>query len=216
NIQLVQVAVQSQWGKAPTPALIWKSIRHKDLSRQVKTFLWKGIHGAHRTGKYWKHIPDCEDREFCQNCGVTELLEHILIECDSPGRGEVWSLVEKMWLKKQDYLPLPSVGGILGCALASFEDENRSKPSGLFGNSCNRLFRIMISESAYLIWKLRNERVIVRVGVPHTTTEIHNRWVRLMNDRLEVDCFLANKTPSAGRKLVSPMLVLQTWSRVLN
>ncbi|KAJ7732106.1 hypothetical protein B0H16DRAFT_1240060, partial [Mycena metata] len=49
-----------------------------------------------------------------------------------------------------------------------------------------------------------------------TTTEIHNRWVRLRNDRLEVDCFLANKTSSAGRKLVSPTLVLQTWSRVLN
>ncbi|KAJ7892964.1 hypothetical protein B0H13DRAFT_1572141, partial [Mycena leptocephala] len=55
------------------------------LSRQVKTFLWKGIHGAHRSGKYWRHIPGFEDCEVSQSCGVTESLEHILLEYSSPG-----------------------------------------------------------------------------------------------------------------------------------
>ncbi|KZT03820.1 uncharacterized protein LAESUDRAFT_658954, partial [Laetiporus sulphureus 93-53] len=46
-------------------------------------------------------------------------------------------------------------GGLLGCALRSFsDDEGRRRPGA------TRLYRILISESTYLIWNLRNERVI--------------------------------------------------------
>ncbi|KAJ7152488.1 hypothetical protein C8R46DRAFT_840141, partial [Mycena filopes] len=106
--------------------------------------------------------------------------------------------------------PPPSLGGILGCGAMMIEAESKAKPSGV-----NRLFRILITESAYLIWLLRNERVIVRDGVPHSEQEIHNRWVHKINDRLEVDQYLANQITQPGKKLVTPSLVLQTWSDVL-
>ncbi|KAJ7670166.1 hypothetical protein DFH06DRAFT_981264, partial [Mycena polygramma] len=137
-------------GKSPTAAAIWKSVRHKDLSRQLKTFLWKAIHGAHRVGKFWTNIPGYEDRATCQSCGELESLEHILFECRCPGQSEIWKLARELWALKLGVMPAPTMGGILGCCLASFESESKSKPSGV-----NRLFRILISESAYLIWKLR-------------------------------------------------------------
>ncbi|KAJ7877275.1 hypothetical protein B0H13DRAFT_1631813 [Mycena leptocephala] len=120
-----------QSGKSPLPAKIWQSIRHKDLSRQIKTFLWKGIYGALHSGKYWRHIPGFEDREMCQSCGVTESLEHILLECTSPGQAEVWNLAGQLWLKKHGQLPDLSLGNILGCCSTTFEVKSKSKPSGV-------------------------------------------------------------------------------------
>ncbi|KAJ7506112.1 hypothetical protein B0H11DRAFT_1616426, partial [Mycena galericulata] len=100
NISLIQTACKASWGTLPTPAKIWKSIRHKDISRQIKTFLWKSIHGAHRVGKFWTNIPGYEERATCQHCGVVESLEHILLECSLPGQSGVWKLVEELWGKK--------------------------------------------------------------------------------------------------------------------
>ncbi|KAJ6523970.1 hypothetical protein DFH09DRAFT_937542, partial [Mycena vulgaris] len=84
------------------------------------------------------------------------------------------------------------------------------KPSGV-----NRLYRIMITESAYLIWKLRNESVIAKDGAAPSENEIHNRWVHAMNERLDVDRFLATEHPGDNPNFISPAIVLRTWSRVL-
>ncbi|KAJ6536993.1 hypothetical protein B0H19DRAFT_962784 [Mycena capillaripes] len=209
NIKLIQDSAKIQWGKTPTVENIWKSVRHKDISRQIRTFLWKAIHGAHRVGKFWEHIPGYEDRALCHFCGETESLEHILFQCQAPGQYEVWKLAGELWKMKFDTMPAPSMGGILGCCLASFESEKKSKPSGV-----NRLFRIVISESAYLIWKFRCERVIGRDGESHSDAEIHNRWVHTLNERLEIDQSMACDYHQ-DKKLVLPSLVLQTWSRTL-
>ncbi|KAJ7079636.1 hypothetical protein B0H15DRAFT_757130, partial [Mycena belliarum] len=112
--------------------------------------LWKGIHGAHRVGKYWEHIPGFENRATCHHCNEMESLEHILFDCRKPGQAEVWKLVEELWAKKSNSPLDKSMGGILGCCLAAFEHEKKAKPSGV-----NRLYRIVISESVYFIWKLR-------------------------------------------------------------
>ncbi|KAJ7924653.1 hypothetical protein B0H13DRAFT_1863693 [Mycena leptocephala] len=104
-----------------------------------------------------------------------------------------------------------SMGEVLGCCLASFEAESKTKPSGV-----NRLCRILISESAYLIWKIRCERVIGRDGEAHSEAEIHNRWVHTLNDRLEVDRFMACDYALQSKKLIPPSLVVQTWNRTLS
>ncbi|KAJ7148899.1 hypothetical protein C8R46DRAFT_916676, partial [Mycena filopes] len=67
--------------------------------------------------------------------------------------------------------PALSLGAILGCGLVIFEDEKKKAIP-----STARLFRILITESMYLIWKLRCECVIGHDGVPPAENEIHNRW----------------------------------------
>ncbi|KIK54890.1 hypothetical protein GYMLUDRAFT_176458, partial [Collybiopsis luxurians FD-317 M1] len=39
-------------GKEPTDSRFWKSIRHKDFTRQVHYFLWMAAHNAYKTGNY--------------------------------------------------------------------------------------------------------------------------------------------------------------------
>ncbi|KAJ7206584.1 hypothetical protein GGX14DRAFT_396969 [Mycena pura] len=48
------------------------------------------------------------------------------------------------------------------CGLAEFRDEGQGRPWGNHG--AQRLYRILISESAYQIWTLRNERAIENDG----------------------------------------------------
>ncbi|KAJ7728526.1 hypothetical protein B0H16DRAFT_1241223, partial [Mycena metata] len=75
------------------------------------------------------------------------------------------------------------------------------------------LFRILISESAHLIWRLRNERVIQEKD-PASQNEIHNRWLRAMNLRLKFDCAMTN-AEKYGKRALRKDLVQKTWVRVL-
>jgi ribonuclease HI len=63
------------------------------------------------------------------------------------------------------------LGTILGCSLAEFSNSRGKKK-----HSAQRLYRILMSESAYLIWKLWNNQVISLDGLPATEEEIINKW----------------------------------------
>src|SRR4051794_23094901 len=83
-----------------------------------------------------------------------------------------------------------SYGMIIGCGLPKYKTNN--KPN----KGKNRLHTILISESAYLIWKLRCEWKIERGEDPtklHTKPEIHNKWLATINKRLLMDKLSTNK-----------------------
>ncbi|KAJ7145978.1 ribonuclease H-like protein, partial [Mycena epipterygia] len=210
NIELVTEAVKHNFGRVPTAEQIWKSIRNKDFTRQLKNFLYKSLHSAHKIGPYWKHIPECEERGICQFCNETEDLEHILLRCRKPGQQLVWSLAKDLWLKKHPSWPIPSLGSILGCGLASFNDEKRKHLPGT-----SRLYRILISESAFVIWKLRNESVIKKQGENLPDNLIRNKWLYAINLRLHFDCVLTNHAKYGKQNSINTSLVLQTWSSTL-
>ncbi|KAF8186193.1 hypothetical protein K438DRAFT_1463740, partial [Mycena galopus ATCC 62051] len=52
---------------------------------------------------------------------------------------------------------------------------------------------LLVSESAYTIWKARNERVISRAGEPTTEKAIINMWMYNVNQHLQHDITLANR-----------------------
>ena len=84
--------------------------------------------------------------------------------------------------------------------------------------SNNRLYRIVVSESAYLIWKLRCEWRIERdedQARLHTESEIVACWLHMINGRLRIDCLMAS-TKRYGRKAVNRDMVEQTWRNVLH
>ncbi|KAJ7852443.1 hypothetical protein B0H13DRAFT_2238191 [Mycena leptocephala] len=210
NLELVQAALKTQNARTPTASTIWKSLKHRDVTRQIRTFLWKSMHGAHRIGKFWKNIPECEERATCQHCQETESLEHILLHCERPGQSQVWKLAEEFWAKKHTDWPALSLGSVIGCGLAIFTDEKK-RPLA----ATARLYRILITESLYLIWKLRCECVIGRGGEPPTENEIHNRGVHMMNERLEIDRNLTNGLKFEKKYVLSRTLVLDTWRGTL-
>jgi ribonuclease HI len=206
----VQAAVKDAFSFHPKSPTIWKSIRHRDIGRNIRNFLWKSMHGAHRLGKWWLNIPECEERANCVHCGAEETLDHILLECPSPGQSEVWKLAEQLWTKKESSWPAVSMGTILGSGLAIFKDDS-GKPRPALA----RLYKILMTESAHVIWKLRCDSVIGREGTPPSTHEVHNRWVKVMNERLEIDVNLTNKLKYGKQHALSPALVLDTWCGTL-
>ncbi|KAJ4496670.1 ribonuclease H-like domain-containing protein [Lentinula lateritia] len=192
---------------SPTTEAIWKSIRHKDLNKKIRIFLWMLIHNGYKLGEYWENIPGYENRATCHHCKVTETMEHILTECEAPGQKEVWAMVKQLWERKKEPGLDIKLGHISGCGLADFRDSKGKRKTGI-----SRLFRILISESAYLIWKLRCERVIG--GKDITKNEIKNKWIWTIENRLNLDCLLTSKKFSKGK--LSRAVVKQTWGQIVN
>ncbi|KAJ3762358.1 hypothetical protein EV360DRAFT_4963, partial [Lentinula raphanica] len=100
NVGRAQACVAEITGTVPSETLIWKSIRHKDISRRIQFFLWMAMHDAYKVGTYWDQIPGYEQRANCQHCRVPETLEHILLECECPGQNEIWEAAGELWRKQ--------------------------------------------------------------------------------------------------------------------
>ncbi|KAJ7309941.1 hypothetical protein DFH08DRAFT_719139, partial [Mycena albidolilacea] len=68
----------------------------------------------------------------------------------------------------------------------------------------DRLYRILISETAYQIWKLRCIRVIKRGSDPSryfSEAEIHNKWLACINSRLRSDIILTDQKKFGNQAL---------------
>ncbi|KAH9913119.1 uncharacterized protein B0H18DRAFT_888756, partial [Fomitopsis serialis] len=213
NISKIKNSLRERTGEEHHEADIWRSIRSKDIRRQVGDFLWKSIHEAHRCGTYWKKIPGYEDRGTCRTCGTTDTLEHILTECRAPGRREIWRLAKELWKKKDKtgaWTPI-KIEDVLGAGLRTWRNaKNKRRPYA------ERLWRILVTESAYLIWKLRCERVIGHgedENWTHPARAIRARWVHAINERLRLDIAMTHRR--FGRMALSTDLVLGTWNGTL-
>jgi len=115
------------------------------------------MHNTYRLGKFWDNIPGYEQQGICPVCETEESIEILLLEHDAPGRTQIWKLASDLW-KMRSNQPLPSsYGGILRCGLTMYKKDNKW---------LNKLLKIIISKSAYLIWKLRYKRCIAREDNP--------------------------------------------------
>ncbi|KAF8912565.1 hypothetical protein CPB85DRAFT_1220060, partial [Mucidula mucida] len=208
NVTLALEAAAGRCDAEVSSEQLWLSVRRKDFSRSVKYFLWMLIHDGYNVGRHWKHIPGYEARVQCQECGDIESMEHILTQCDVPGQREVWDLVSQMWTRKTGRPLQVNIGDIISCGI---QPPNMSRKATTRGEE--RMRRILISESAHLIWKLRNERVI-NEKPPSSRREIENRFRYTINRRLELDCLLSDKK-RFGKKAISKSLVLNTWRDVI-
>ncbi|KAF9014756.1 ribonuclease H-like protein [Hymenopellis radicata] len=212
NLRTVQSAIEDRSGTKPSWSLIWKAIEHKDLSRNVRQWMWYALHGAFKLGRRWLHIPGCADRAFCQHCGREDTMSHILFECSIPGQAEIWHLARYVVEgKKVDWWE-PTLGLILGAPLIRIKSSS-CKP--LPGSS--RLLRIVLSESAHLIWSLRCERVVVHQNSPGkwwSPAHIENLWRQRINERIKIDCLMTSRS-RFGRSTLSVRMVTNTWSGTL-
>jgi len=212
NLDRIQACATEYYDVAPTHESIWKSTKHKDLTKKTREFIWKCIHDAFKIGRFWENIENYEHRGTCAHCNTTETMEHILTECDAPGREQIWTLANELWGKRSQ-TPIPTnYGAILGCCLSNYKKANGNPDKGL-----NRLFRIIVSESIYMIWKLRCERTITwnnDTSKTHTTYEIHNKWLQAINTQLRTDSVHTN-TKIFKKKTLDSKTVLKTWKNCL-
>ncbi|KAI9057385.1 hypothetical protein FKP32DRAFT_1583970, partial [Trametes sanguinea] len=212
NLGRIRTYLESTEGGCPSNARIWKSLRKPAIAKKVRDFMWKLIHGAHRVGSYWSHIPGYEDRADCRTCGVTETMEHILTECSAVGQKEIWAAALDLLRRKRSQIESVTYGLVMGAAAFKVVDEKGRTRSG-----ATRLVSIVLTEAAYLIWVMRCERVIDWQEQPdkqHNDKEAVNRLVATINKRWLLDRALT-KSRLAGSKTISKQTLIQTWSGLL-
>ncbi|TDL17429.1 ribonuclease H-like protein [Rickenella mellea] len=211
-LDMTRYAVQEISKSLPTDSKIWHAIRSPDISRNIRAFLWRCMHRAQRCGEWWHNIPNYEHRADCHVCETTESMEHILTECNVSGQETIWNLVEFILQLKKIPWKRPTIGSLLGCGLVDIRDEEGKRKTG-----ATRLYRIVVSESMHLVWKLRCEWRISRGADPervHTVNEIQTRWLKALDTRLRLDGLMTDKR-RYGSKALSLNRVRKTWEGVL-
>ncbi|KAJ7590120.1 hypothetical protein C8J56DRAFT_783665 [Mycena floridula] len=112
-------------------------------------------------------------------------MEHILLECQRPGQHDLWNLAQLLGSQRThigtESVPWPemSLGLVLGCRLARFNDKN-----GCYRPGLSRFFCILVTETAHAIWKVRCTTVLKNDNVPLAKAQIHNTWLHNMNEHL--------------------------------
>ncbi|KAG1859325.1 hypothetical protein DFJ58DRAFT_715721 [Suillus subalutaceus] len=205
NIAMTQYTICDINGETPTSNQIWLLIRAREIPTSVPGFLWKC--------EFWDKIPHCENRGKCGLCDSPESMEHILLDCDNSSTSRIiWKAASDLWCKREPNWPEIRFGMILRCNLATFSNTKGKTKVG-----ATRLFKILVTESAHLIWKIRCQWTIKYGGDKekyHSDTEIINRWIHAINMRLKFDQLLTDST-RYGKKAIKIDTVLQTWSGLL-
>lgn len=62
NLTLTLEANKARLGGRLPEAQVWLSLKSKAISRPARAFLWKCLHGVHRVGSYWSHIPGFDEQ----------------------------------------------------------------------------------------------------------------------------------------------------------
>ncbi|KAL1744066.1 hypothetical protein HDZ31DRAFT_39496 [Schizophyllum fasciatum] len=136
-------------------------------------------------------------------------MHHILFDCDCEGQATVWRLADQLWTHTGKQWAGRSLGIVAGAGCKPYRSEN-GRPE----NVLNRLWTILISESAKLIWNLRCERVIQHESNKEfSRREVETRWYTVMEFRLNEDRRATNV--NLGKRALEQRLVVRTWKSVI-
>jgi hypothetical protein len=84
NLQKACIAIQEYTNTLETDELIWLSIRKPEIQTKLRQFLYKTMYRIQKIGKFWSLIIILAHCEYCQTCGMTKTIEHILTKCRKP------------------------------------------------------------------------------------------------------------------------------------
>ena len=217
NLEKVRSDIELCVGTQEPDDAIWKNIRKLPIRPKIQQFFYKTLHDAYKIGRFWLNIQTMEERCFCQTCRNDETIDHILTTCEHPARTIVWKEAEKIWPHGENTWPRITLGTIIGCNTLTVETLQKKKDGS--GQTrltkqqdpgATRLLKIILSESAYLIWSLRCERAIR--GKERTDGEIKATWLQVINRRLSEDKTTATKVL---RREQYTNMVKDTWDRAL-
>ena len=68
SVNGVKSAAKDILEEIPMDKMVWRSIRHRDVTGKIRDFLWKHTHRIYRLGNFWKHILNGEYRAVCPLC----------------------------------------------------------------------------------------------------------------------------------------------------
>ena len=216
NLHRIREALQEYHGDLETDETLWNGTRNNNIRLKVHQFLFKAIHSTQKVGSYWSHIPNLEDRRYCNVCNVMESMEHILLHCQADTNETIWQLARNIWPHNPVHWPHLNFGILLGCGAIHLPAEPLQQEALTpphrphYHKGATRLLQILLSESLHLIWVLRCERVMQEKT--HSHNEIKKRWSHVINSQLTQDNIIASKV---RRNKSFSDLVKTTWKPAL-
>ena len=189
---------------------------NKCISLKIQQFFYKTIHDTHKIGRYWLKIDGFETRAICKTCGDDETMDHILTECTHPSTQLIWSLARKTWPHGSETWPQLTLGTIVGCGTIEIRTATNQRhrhttnPGPQVNAGATRLIKILLSESAYLIWTTRCERIIR--GIEPSERAMKATWRNAINRRFSEDVITAMKVL---RRQNHTKLIKHTWEKAL-
>ncbi|EJD36912.1 hypothetical protein AURDEDRAFT_73761 [Auricularia subglabra TFB-10046 SS5] len=139
-------------------------------------------------------------------------MDHILVACPDGHGKRLWRMAQVFLLHKRVPTQI-SIGLIMGCGAVRLP--------GLGGGRnalSERAFTIVVSETAFLIWKLRCEKRIEHADDPDwsmTQEAAETRWINAIEARLRQDQALTDKA-MFGKRALPEWLVEGTWLDLTN
>ncbi|KAF9027908.1 hypothetical protein BDZ89DRAFT_1015345 [Hymenopellis radicata] len=214
NIERIKYALKTLNGQAPSRKMIWRSTRGSNTSKKTQTFRWRAIHEAHATGDFFARMENLGHLAMCPECGSLESLEHILLECEIGSHEVVWGTARSLWEQAGETWPEIEYGTLLGCGAARpiKKRESAEEKDGL-----NRLFQKLLSEGAFLLWKLRNKRRIENEDdedLHQSQNEVRNKYIEALKTSATTDFAMTNKG-KFGKQALPKKLVMNTWNKLL-
>ncbi|EJD35548.1 hypothetical protein AURDEDRAFT_75169 [Auricularia subglabra TFB-10046 SS5] len=213
NILEIQSSLLDRCDFAPTDWQVWTGLRSRDLSRGARNFLWRAIHGAHKMGAYFSKMPQpWKAYEKCATCGCLETLFHVLFECPDTHSDRIWeSAQELLW--HRGICKSIDLGTVLGCASVRLRGDHVYRDL-----AAERAFRIVVSETAFFLWKLRCEKRIQHAEEPAwgiSDEDALARWTALLRNRISMDVLLSDANRFKNLALRAG-LANSTWLDVEN
>jgi len=216
NLQLTHMAIKRITGELETNAAIWQGTRRKVIRLIIQQFFFKTIHRTHLIGKYWRNIEGYKEWETCASCNETESMSHIQTQCREKNIQIIWRLARNLWPHRNIPWPEITLGTILGCSRINLQSDrprghNPQHQKKITHQGLTRLLQTLLSESVYLIWVLRCERVIQEK--PLSEGEIRTRWYHAINKRLTINKVTAT---IIKRNNNFTKLIKETWGPILS
>ncbi|KAF4615476.1 hypothetical protein D9613_003370 [Agrocybe pediades] len=214
NISQVQREIENAFRISVKEEQIWKAVRHKDHSRNIRYFLWMTLHDAYMVGTNWQratYAPELQNRGNCTMCNKTESMQHILFECRSNGQEKIWQMAKQLWDRRTEAeeWPAPSLGTVVASALPNLPlQRDKSPTKGLL-----RFYRVLMAEAVYSIWKLRCERIIQNEDRQHSQNEVQSKFEHALQTRLELDVAMTHQRYE--KRALPRGLVRDTWNNAV-
>ncbi|KIY73377.1 hypothetical protein CYLTODRAFT_342328 [Cylindrobasidium torrendii FP15055 ss-10] len=209
NLRVTRNAIMQEFDVKPSTTQVWKSTRDRDTSKRTQQFRWRTIHNAHACGPFFARMSSNMARGDCVLCGKIETIDHVLFECVAPEREALWEAAERLWSITGDRWPNMNLGLVMGCGL--FRPRGRGNREEKKGR--NRLLKKIVSETAFLIWKLRCERRIEHAHIPDfsfSKATAVKRLIDALDQESRTESFRTNER-RFKRRALNIGEVLYTW-----
>jgi len=126
-------------------------------------------------------------------------MNDILFSCTIEGREKIWEMAEKLYklpMKENNRLSWTVRSKSLLRGLSSLKLRNKN---GKYNKQATERYKLIVSETAWLLWKCRNKRIICQKGIIQPS-QIKSRWVAEMNNIIKIKYIKISKT----KKRINP------------